>query len=159
MANSRTHPLNRILFVATTTHVGGAEKILSAIARHLHQEGVSVAVCSLKSKGPYGEQLKSLGIPVFSLEIANNSGFRGILSTLFSLFSLVKQIRLFRPQVVHAFLFRANLLARIAASLCRVPVNISSIRIIENDHPFYFFLDRMTSSLVTQYLAVSERVK
>ena len=159
MTDSKTQPLERILFVATTTHVGGAEKVLSAIATHLHKRGVSVTVCSLKSKGPYGEQLESLGIPVQSFDIADDPGFRGLLSYLLSLPKLVRQIRLFRPQVVHAFLFRANLLARIAARLCRVSINISSIRIIENDRPFYFFLDGLTSSLVTQYLAVSERVK
>lgn len=159
MPNPETQGLQRILFIATTTHVGGAEKILSAIAEHLHQNKVVVAVCSLKSKGPYGEKLESLGIPVYSFEIANDSGFRGLLSYLFSLFRLIRRVRSFRPQIVHAFLFRANLLARIAATLCRVSINISSIRIIENDRPFYFFLDRLTSSLVTQYLAVSERVK
>lgn len=157
--HSKSQPLKRILFIATTTHIGGAEKILSAIAKHLHQEGVSVAVCSLKHKGPYGEQLESLGIPVYSLDMANDSGFHGVLSYLFSLPRLISKIRSFRPQIIHAFLFRANLLARIAANLCRVSINISSIRIIENDRPFYFFLDRLTSSLVTQYLAVSERVK
>jgi glycosyltransferase involved in cell wall biosynthesis len=159
MTNSKTPVLQRILFIATTTHVGGAEKILSAIAKHLHQNKVTVAVCSLKSKGPYGQQLESLGIPVYSFEILNDSGFRGLLSYLFSIAKLVRLINSFRPQVVHAFLFRANLLARIAARLCRVPINISSIRIIENDRRFYFFLDRLTSSLVTRYLAVSERVK
>ena len=159
MTYPKTRSLQRILFIATTTHVGGAEKILSAIAKHLHQDRVNVAVCSLKSKGPYGEHLESLGIPVYSFEIASDSGLRGLLSYLLSLPALVRQIRSFRPQIVHAFLFRANLLARIAASLCRVSINISSIRIIENDRPFYFFLDRLTSCLVTQYLAVSERVK
>ena len=157
--HSKSQSLKRILFIATTTHIGGAEKILSAIAEHLHQEGVSVAVCSLKRKGPYGERLESLGIPVYSLDLANDSGFHGFFSYLFSLPRLIRNIRSFRPQVIHAFLFRANLLARIAASLCRVSINISSIRIIENDRPIYFFLDHLTSSLVTQYLAVSERVK
>ena len=159
MTDSNTRALQRILFISTTTHVGGAEKILSAIAKHLHQNRVNVAVCSLKSKGPYGDHLESLGIPVYSFDIESDSGFRGLLTYLFSISSLVRQIRYFRPQIVHAFLFRANLLARIAASLCRVSINISSIRIIENDRPFYFFLDRLTSFLVTQYLAVSERVK
>ena len=79
MTNSKTQPLERILFVTTTTHVGGAEKVLSAIAMHLHQKGVIVTVCSLKSKGPYGEQLESLGIPVHSFDIADGSGFHGIL--------------------------------------------------------------------------------
>ena len=159
MMHSKSQSLKRILFIATTTHIGGAEKILYAIAEHLHQAGVSVAVCSLKRKGPYGEQLESLGIPVYSLDLANDSGFLGFFSTLFSLPRLMHKIGSFRPQIIHAFLFRANLLARIAARLCRVSINISSIRIIENDRPIYYFLDRLTSSLVTQFLAVSERVK
>ncbi|MFN8009329.1 MAG: glycosyltransferase [Terriglobia bacterium] len=159
MSSPKAFPLRRILFVTTTTQVGGAEKILLAIAAHLHGKGVAVAVCSLKETGAYGKQLESLGIPVTSLGMPDQAGWRGILATLFALPGLIKQIRAFRPQIVHAFLFRANFLARIAASFCGVPVNISSIRIIEQDHPFYYMLDRITSSLVTQYLAVSEQVK
>ena len=159
MTNLDNQRLKRILFVTTTTHVGGAEKILAAIAEHLRRKGVIVAVCSLKPKGPYGFQLESLSIPVYSFEMSGNSGLSGFLSYVCCMPKLIRQIRIFRPQVLHAFLFRANLLARIAARLCRVPVNISSIRIIENERPFYFLLDRLTSSLVTQHLAVSEQVK
>jgi len=151
--------LKRILFVITSTQVGGAEKILVELAAHLHRQGVSVAVCSLKAKGPYSTVLEALGIQVHSLNMNDTQALRGILSYLMCLPRLIRVIAKVKPQIVHAFLFRANLLSRIASRLCGVPANISSIRIIENDRRFYFLLDRWTSFMVTQHLAVSERVK
>jgi glycosyltransferase involved in cell wall biosynthesis len=151
--------LNRILFVITSTRVGGAEKMLFEVAKHLKEEGVAIQVCVLKEKGPYAAKLESFGVPVCSLSIGEAKGIRGVLACLLGLPRLIRVMRGFKPQIVHAFLFRANLLARIAAPLSRVPINVSSIRIIENQRPYYFALDRWTSFLVTRHVAVSQRVK
>lgn len=151
--------LKKILFVCTSTQIGGAEKILCELATHLYRQGTQVAVCSLKAKGPFAEALEAAGIEVHSLNTSDAPGWRGSLSYLLCLRRLISVIQGFKPQIVHAFLFRANLLSRVASWLCRAPANISSIRIIEGERPFYFRLDGWTSFMVTQHLAVSERVK
>ncbi|MEW5977040.1 MAG: glycosyltransferase [Acidobacteriota bacterium] len=156
---SRRSALTRILFVITSTHLGGAEKVLFEIATHLRRRNVAVHVCVLKDKGPYAERLEAQGIPVNSLDLKDTGGLRGAVSYLWTLPRLMACIRKVRPQIVHAFLFRANLLTRLACTVCRVPINISSIRIIEQERHYYYWIDRLTSSLVTQHLAVSEEVK
>jgi glycosyltransferase involved in cell wall biosynthesis len=151
--------LKRILFVITSTHVGGAEKVLFEVAKHLKERGVALQVCVLKERGAYAAKLESVGVPVCSLGIGESKGIRGILACVTGLPRLIKVIRRFKPQIVHAFLFRANLLARLAAPLSGVPINISSIRTIENQRLHYFAIDRWTSFLVTRHVAVSQKVK
>ncbi len=163
VAQTTPQPLNpqlrSILFVSTSTDIGGAEKVLYELATHARQRGIRVAVCSLKPKGPYSEALETMEIPVQSLNMSEAVGWKGALSFLLCLPGLARIIKKNKPQIVVSLLFRANLLSRLASKLCRVPANISSIHIIENDRPYYYLLDRWTAFMVTQYVAVSEKVK
>ena len=62
------------------------------------------------------------------------------------------------PALVQSFLFHANLVARLAARLARVPIVISGLRVAEPARRWRLRTDRATSRFVNRYVAVSQDV-
>ena len=97
----------KILYIITSTDVGGAEKSLVSLVKTvspLH----AVRVVSLKKCGPITQELQALGASVTSLEMTG--------SGLGCVSKLKKEIETFKPDVVHAMLFRAIEFARLACA-------------------------------------------
>lgn len=149
----------RLLFVTTSSGLGGSEKILAALARAERPRWQAVAICSLKPAGSIGRDLERDGIPLFTCGLREGHGPRGALSTLGSSLRLVRVVREFRPTLVHAFLFRAGLVSRLPALLGRVPRLVVSVRRLEARGPAAHLLDRLTSRLVDRFTAVSEAAR
>ncbi|MBR3631870.1 MAG: glycosyltransferase [Elusimicrobiaceae bacterium] len=101
----------KILYVCTTTDRGGAETALYRLALAAKQEGHEVKIVSLKPLGVLATQLKQAGFSVVSLDLQGK--FRPI-QTTGALARLLKEIEQFRPDIVHAFLYRAIQLCRLA---------------------------------------------
>lgn len=98
----------RILFVSTSTTVGGAEKTLFSLATLLDPRRFDVAgVVSLKPFGPYAERLKAMGVKTHTLGLRGRPG----LATLGALCKLIEHER---PDVVHAQMYQAIQLCRLA---------------------------------------------
>ncbi|MBI5631762.1 MAG: glycosyltransferase [Elusimicrobia bacterium] len=98
----------RIVFVSTSTTVGGAEKTLYTLATLLDPRKFTVAgVVSLKSPGAYAQRLSAQGVDVRSLDTgktpspAHAQELANILDEL-------------KPDIVHAFMYQAIQLCRIA---------------------------------------------
>jgi len=153
--NSKT----KILYVITSTGIGGAEKILCQTAKSMDKNKYHVSICSLKEKGEMAEDIERHGIAVHCLHMVNKEGFVGWISSTIALFQLFSYLRKVRPEIVHSFLFRANILARIAGYLTGVPIIISSIRVMGGEKRYFHFIERITSFMVEHYIAVSESVK
>lgn len=103
--------MKRLLFVSTSTTLGGAEKTLFTLASRLPKEKYSAAgVVSLKPLGEYGRKLSALGMPVFSLDLDGWPSWR-------HLSELSRIIRHLNPDLVHAFMYQAIELTRIAKIL------------------------------------------
>ncbi len=110
----------RVLFVSTSTTLGGAEKTLYALAtlldRRAHQV---VGVVSVKPEGHYARRLREQGIKVESLGLTRTprpSHAR----------RLAEIIRRERPDVVHALMYQAIQLARAAKPRAGVPFKLIS---------------------------------
>ena len=101
----------KVLYVCTTTDMGGAERALLSLARAVEQEGHTVKIISLKPLGSIGREMQSCGLEVSSLDLA---GKWRPLETAGVLARLVQEIEAFRPDIVHAFLYRAIMLCRLA---------------------------------------------
>lgn len=100
----------RILFVTTSTSIGGAEKTLALLAARIDSARFEVAgVICLKPKGPYADRLEAAGIRVESLDMCC-PGPR-------HLFRLKARIEEIKPDIVHAFLYRAIQFCRAAKAL------------------------------------------
>jgi glycosyltransferase involved in cell wall biosynthesis len=112
--------VSRILFVSTSTTVGGAEKTLFALATLLDRRRFPVAgVVSLKPAGHYARRLRDQGIPVESLELARAPRMADAKR-------LAAIIERERPDVVHAVMYQAIQLARMAKPLTSVPFKLVS---------------------------------
>jgi len=110
--------LARILYVSTSTTVGGAEKTLYTLATLLdpkrHQ---AVGVVSVKPEGDYARKLKLQGIPTETMGLtgtprpADASRLAEIITRL-------------RPDIVHAVMFKAIQLCRLAKPKVEFPFKL-----------------------------------
>lgn len=97
----------KLLYVITSTGVGGAEQALVSLVESVTPMHTVRVIC-LKPLGPLAESLRSSGASVISLEMTG-AGL-GIVS------KLVREIESFKPDIVHAMLFRAIEFARLACA-------------------------------------------
>ena len=149
----------KIVYVITSTGVGGAEKILYHTIRGIDDNKYTVLLCTLKKKGVISKELEKHGVSVHCLKLSEKEGLAGWFSSIMVLFRLFLYLREQRPTIIHSFLFRANILTRIAGCLTGVPVIISSTRVMGGEKGYYHLIERVTSFMVDRYIAVSGSVK
>ena len=142
----------KIVYCITELDPGGAERALFQLVKWIDRDQFQPTVISLQSGGVLSESIRDLGIPVHELGMTSLSGLP---KTIWSLKQILRDIR---PQIVHGFLFHANLVSRLSAKLAGVPIVINGIRVAERRSRGYLWMDRMTSGLVDQYICVSESV-
>ncbi len=97
----------KILYVITTTDVGGAEQALVSLVRHVSRKHTVRVVC-LKPLGPLAAEIRSSGAEVVSLEMTG--------AGLGMVAKLVREIETFQPDIVHAMLLRGIEFARLASA-------------------------------------------
>jgi glycosyltransferase involved in cell wall biosynthesis len=112
-----------MLLISSLEH-GGAERQVVELANRLGDDGFRVLVCALEDCNPLADQL-----------VRRDSDFRVVAkrgrydpSVVWRVARLMRQERI---EVVHAFLFDAEMVARLAARLAGVPVVIASERNID----------------------------
>jgi glycosyltransferase involved in cell wall biosynthesis len=148
-----------IVYLITSTNVGGAEKAVLQLIRNLDRQALKIYVCSVKKPGPFAQALAAEADGFFSLNLAENGGAAALINFIPGLVLLIRLLRRISPAILHCFLFRANLLGRIAGSIAGVPVVISSVRVIEAGSVFKNALDRLTAVLTDKYIAVSDAAR
>lgn len=104
----------RVLHVITGLSTGGAEAMLLKLLERMDRQHYTSMVISLTTCGDIGPRIAALGIPVRAL------GMTSMLSILPGLRHLVREIRQFRPDIVHTWLYHADLLGGMAARLAGV---------------------------------------
>ena len=97
----------KILYVITSSDVGGAENALASLVRVVKARHTVKIIC-LKPLECVAKQLIEEGVDVVSLNM-QGSGL-GIVS------KLVREIEIFKPDIVHAMLFRAIEFSRLACA-------------------------------------------
>ncbi|MBN2108502.1 MAG: glycosyltransferase [Deltaproteobacteria bacterium] len=147
-----------ILYLITATNAGGTEKALWELVRRLDTSRFCAHVCSLKKPGIFGPRLASAAAGFHTLALSEAGGLKAALNFLPACVRLGGLVRRVRPDIIHSFLFRANICGRLAGRLLGVPINISSLRVTEAGI-LPHFVDRMTAGMVDRYTAVSEAVR
>ena len=142
----------RILLIIGKLELGGAERQLLILARGLSQAGHRVKVCSIRP---------GTLVPEFEADGVEVALWRPTGRYMRSLPWLVRQVRSFKPDVVHTWLYAANALGRLAASLARAPVIIGSVRNVDSwKGPHDWLVDHMlsyvTSALVSNSTGAAE---
>lgn len=101
----------RLCHVITDLDTGGAETMLRGLLSHLDRTCFETEVISLTDIGPVGREVQALGIPVRALGMS-----RGTPNPL-GVLRLSRWLRRSRPDVVHTWMYHANLVGGLAATL------------------------------------------
>ena len=103
-----------ILYVITSLDMGGEERHLLQLARYMRDGGHDVRVCCLRIRGTIGRRLEEEGFPVMCFDEAEHPRTHTLLKNAWRIAAV---IRAHSIDLVHSFLVRANVEARLAARL------------------------------------------
>ena len=146
----------RILYIIDKLVCGGTQKQLIELLRGIDRSRYEPAVCCLLFEGEWAHKIRELGIPIHVLGLKKIYG----LKALHRLFRLIHLIKRGRYDIVHNFLFAANVFGTLAAKFARARVVINSRRQAGywNENP-----NRLVWRFVNKYsdcvIANSENVK
>lgn len=104
----------RIVFIITGLSTGGAEMMLLKVLERLDRQRFTPHVISLTTLGELAPRIAALGIPVQALGL-----MPGLPSPL-GFFRLVQILKRLNPDVVHTWMYHADLLGGLAARLAGV---------------------------------------
>lgn len=112
---------HRVMFLTPALGKGGAETQLIKVARFLKHQNIDVLIVSLKQINDFPASLKEEGIEVVFLRT------NWLYSFIPNLYSLLKVVRNFKPDVVISFMFIAIIVGRLLKQQFNFKL-ISSIR-------------------------------
>lgn len=119
----------KILYVTTSTELGGAERMLAVLTLQASQNH-TVRVLCLRPAGEVAAQLREKGIEVVSLNITGKTWPGRIVK------QIQKQLDAFSPDLVHAMLYWAIELTRIACAGRKIKL-ITTPHFDFSKRPFY----------------------
>ena len=143
--------LPRVFYLITSLNIGGTEKFLATLIERL-KPYYDFTVGYLKEKGTLGRQLESRGIEVIRV----------------SPYTLFRRLHGGKYDLLHTFLYRANVVGRIAAKLAGVPAVVSSQQAIDAwkkarhvwlEHATARWCDRIIANSVTTKTILQSREK
>jgi len=112
----------KLVFIITGLSTGGAENMQLNLLERIDQSKFSCHVISLTDIGEVGIRMAALGIPVEAL------GMRRGMPDPIRFGQLVSRLHQLKPDVVHTWMYHANLVGGLAAWIARVPAVIWGIR-------------------------------
>lgn len=104
----------RLSLIITGLSTGGAETMLFKLLQGLDRDRFAPEVISLSTLGDYGPRIQAMGIPVMAF------GMRPGWPDVRRFSALVRHLRQNRPDVVHTWMYHADLLGGLAARLAGV---------------------------------------
>ena len=129
----------RILHLITTIDRGGAEKQLLVLIRNQISIGQEVSVFFLKGRGELRDNLIDVGATV------HQPHYKSFFGSIFDLKLLLEQIK---PEVVHAHLPRAEILARLLKCYRKSKFVVTR----HNSEPFFPRLGHPVSAFLSQWV-------
>ena len=106
--------MRRVLYIITGLSTGGAEMMLLKVLERLDRQRFSPHVISLTSLGDLAPRIVALGIPVEAM------GMRPSITGWLNFFRLVRLLKRLHPDVVHTWMYHADLLGGLAARLAGI---------------------------------------
>lgn len=130
----------RLLHLITRLPIGGAERMLLGVLRHLDKERFESVVCCIQDRGELADEAETMGIPVIALGLMARGGHdRRVVPALRRL------MREQRIDVMHSHLYHANLYGRLAARCEGIPT-VASVHNTYTHRKWY-------RHLINRYLA------
>ena len=145
----------KILYVFAALPVGGAEQVLVTELKGLNRDLFVPLVCVISEKGPVGEMIEQMGIPVIPLHRMKKTQFD---------YGIIREIKkiILREKIVlvHTHLYDGGKYGRIAARMARVPGIVHTAHnIYVKRRTKYHLINRILSSFTDRIIAVSKAVK
>jgi glycosyltransferase involved in cell wall biosynthesis len=152
----------RVLNIVGSLELGGTEQYLIRVAPLLREYGIEVEVCVLDRRGPSLEVAQDAGIPVHGTHARGRRSRTLTYAGIATVFEIASLIRRGRFDIVHSYLFHAEVVGTPAACLARTPRIIISRRAV---YPWrrpvgapYFLLETATNMLANELIANSFQV-
>lgn len=151
----------KIVFIITGLSTGGAEMMLHKLLQNMDRSRFEPTVISLIDKGEIGPRIEAMGIPVYAL------GMRRGLPNPLMVLRLARLLRRLQPDVVHTWMYHADLLGGLAARLagCRRVIwgirhsNLSKTENKRSTLAVVRLCARLSGWLPVQVLSCSQRAK
>ncbi len=140
----------KVLQSITGLNPGGAEMMMYKTIENLNHDKYEIIVCSLVGGSLEKEIRKKYKLIVF-----NAASVFSLPTAILKLRKIIKQEKI---DIVHSYLYHANIVSRIAAINTGAKV-ISSIRIKEIRKKSHNIIDALTSGLVDKYIVVAKNVR
>lgn len=112
----------KIVFVITGLSTGGAEMMLLKLLERIDRLRFSPHIISLTSLGDLGPRIQALGFPVEAI------GMKAGKFSLITFLRLARRFKVLNPDMVHTWMYHADLLGGLAAWIARVPRVVWGIR-------------------------------
>lgn len=141
----------RVLLLSTDLERGGLPLRVTYIAKQLAKIGIEPIVGCLSAPGPLSEDLDRAGVETFSCNAGSALDFMVIRR-------FANHVRRINPDIIHSFLFHANMVARLAGRWDRPRPIITSTVTIEIERRWHRWLESLTCGLSDLHLANSEAV-
>jgi len=147
-----------MLFVITSSDVGGTETFLRELVLRLDRDEFEPIVCSLRPNGRAAHDLAAAGARVLTLDMSDSPRLSQLIRGVTRLAGIMDALQI---DLVQAFLYRANVLASLAARFARRrPVVVIGQRSLSQLGGRQAVLAaRLTRRLCDRVVAVSETVR
>jgi len=143
-----------ILQITNNLGIGGLERVVVNLCRHLNRERFNVSVCCLNFRGPFAEELESVSIPVY-LTPHKTDG-----TDYLVFWNLQKIMRETRPDIVHTHNTNALFDGFLASVLAGVPLKIHTDHARKfPDKIRYMFAESVIGLFLDHIVAVSEETR
>jgi glycosyltransferase involved in cell wall biosynthesis len=108
---------HKVVHVVTDLRRGGAETMLARLVAALREKEHEHQVLSLCGEGPLGDELRESGATVRAVDLRSPIAIPGALARL------ARELRRAGPDLVHCWMYHANLVGGVAArSVARAPI-------------------------------------
>ncbi|WP_232696495.1 glycosyltransferase [Brevibacillus daliensis] len=140
----------KVLMLSTGFDMGGAERQIADLSKELVAHGYEVRIVSLTPLGHLANQAVCQGVDILSV----NKSKKANLSMFIQLYKL---IRAWKPDILHAHLIHANILARLLGIVLRVPIVISTVHSYNEGKRWGTLAYRLTEWFVDKTVFVSRK--
>jgi glycosyltransferase involved in cell wall biosynthesis len=142
----------KVFYLITELNVGGAERALAQLLAGLDRDRFEpVVACLYGSSSPVAASIRARGIPVLDLGMAHKW-------QLGSFWRLYRSLQEERPDILHTWLFHANVTGRVLGRLAGVPVVVCGERTMGMESHWRYLVNRLTLFLADRVVCVSEQV-
>ena len=114
--------MKKILFVIIDFKIGGAQNALIKHINLLNSEKYNIIVVSLTGLGEEYQNIENKNIEVYNLNIRKN------LISIFKIYDLYKYIKKLSPDIIHSWMYHADLIGGIVGKFANVPKIIWGVR-------------------------------